>query len=89
VIHEDILLFTFKYFGILCGLKEWSKGLHQILQTRDYVLSWRPSPSSTICTTWDPSQIRWTVKKAMEAGSAAWWPSPATTILYEGATQNE
>jgi hypothetical protein len=34
---------------------------------RDYVLSWRPNPSSTICNGWDPDLIRKTVKEAMEA----------------------
>lgn len=33
----------------------------------DYVMSWRPNPSSTICNTWDPDLIRKTVKEAMEA----------------------
>lgn len=34
---------------------------------RDYVMSWRPNPSSTICGDWDPPLIRKTVKEAMEA----------------------
>lgn len=34
---------------------------------RDYVLSWRPNPSSTICNDFDPAFIRKTVKEAMEA----------------------
>lgn len=34
---------------------------------RDYVMSWRPNPSSTICNDWDPSLIRKVVKEAMDA----------------------
>jgi len=34
---------------------------------RDYVLSWRPNPSNTICNDWNPAFIRQTVKEAMEA----------------------
>lgn len=34
---------------------------------RDYVMSWRPNPSSTICNDWDPALIRKTVREAMEA----------------------
>lgn len=32
-----------------------------------YVFSWRPSPSATICNTWDPEYIRKYVQEAMEA----------------------
>jgi hypothetical protein len=34
---------------------------------KDYVMSWRPSPSITICNDWDPDVIRKTVRAAMEA----------------------
>jgi hypothetical protein len=34
---------------------------------RDFVMSWRPNPSSTICNDWDPALIRTVVKEAMEA----------------------
>ena len=34
---------------------------------RDYVMSWRPNPSSTICTDWNPELIKKTVKEAMDA----------------------
>lgn len=34
---------------------------------KDYVLSLRPNPSSTICTAWDPSLIRKTIREAMDA----------------------
>lgn len=34
---------------------------------RDNVMSWRPNPSSTIYSDWDPALIRRTVKEATEA----------------------